>query len=534
MRIENMPYREGIDYAMGIDRLTGEVLGRGVDPGAITSPSGTGGGTAAYSFSLIQSYEELQKSIDIGVEASGRYGLFSAEGKFKFVDQVKFNTHSTFLLARVVVENAFRQCIDASLSTAASKLLTDNKTDLFRQRYGDSFVRGIKDGGEYFALISVTSSSLDEQRHIGVSLRAQYQGLIAGGEVDVEIDEDTKSMIGRSELTIFTFQRGGVDEGLGFTSDNAEVLQRLKGFPAIARKNPAPYFAQTAEYNVLDLPPGPNPVDVQNQREVVDDCMRTRLKLLTIKNDLEFILMHPDYFEEPPNSGKLSEWISSITEQTNLVTQAASRAIDSPSDAAFYPLMLPADLDLPTRKTHSSGSAIIYRDPHFTGTSQQLPMGARIDDAKGRLLIGNDQLSSLKVPAEAVVRAYEHAWFQGALIDFTEDTPEVPTEWNNRISSLIVFGMNDDPPDIDYIVAADVVWNGRTIFLKAGSYPDLSTTGLGTRMLTYLLIPRGFLVRIWDGPNLTGNSVEFSSDTVPLPPEWDNRAASMEVLDLRG
>lgn len=533
MKIETMPYREGIDYAVGVDRLTGEVLSRGVVPGPVTSPPGSGGGTAAYNFSLIQSYEDLQKSIDMEVEASGRYGLFSAEGKFKFVDQAKFNTQSTFLLTRVVVENAFKQCMEATLTDPARKLLADNKVDLFRQRFGDSYVRGIKDGGEYFALISITSSSLEEQHKIGVALRARYDGLVASGEVSGEFDEETKKMVQRSEINIFTFQRGGVDEGLGFTGNTAEVIERLRDFPKIAKENPVPYFAQTADYVILDLPEGSNPVDIQNQREVIEDCMKTRFKLLTIKNDLEFIQLHPDFFEEPPDSGKLSEWNAAITDQINLATKAASRAVNSPSDAKFLPLQLPVDLHLPIRKTHTTASVVIYRDANFQGTSQELALGARIDDAKGRILIGNDQLSSLKVPQGVTVRAYEHAWFQGAFIDFTEDTPEVPREWDNRISSLIVRDVTSDPPDIDYIVAADIAWVGRTILLKAGQYPDLASTMLGSSSLTYLLIPKGFVVRIWDGPEFTGASTEFSTDIVPLPPEWDNRAASMEVLDLR-
>ncbi|MEU4275338.1 hypothetical protein AB0F57_10375 [Streptomyces tanashiensis] len=533
MKIETMPYREGIDYAVGVDRLTGEVLSLGVVPGPVTSPPGSGGGTAAYNFSLIQSYESLQKAIDMEVEASGRYGLFSAEGKFKFVDQANFNTQSTFLLARVVVENAFKQCMEATLTDPARKLLANNKADVFRQRFGDSYVRGIKDGGEYFALISITSSFLEEQHKIGVALRARYDGLVASGEVSGDFDEETKKMIQRSEINVLTFQRGGIDEGLGFTGNTAEVINRLRDFPKIANANPVPYFAQTAEYTILDLPEGANPIDIQNQREVVEDCMKARFRLLTIKNDLEFIQLHPDFFEGSPDLGKLSEWNAAVTDQINLMTEAASRALNSPSDAEFIPLQLPVDLHLPTRKTHTSKSVIIYRDANWHGTSQELELGARIDDAEGRILIGNDQLSSLKVPQGVTVRAYEHAWFQGAFIDFTEDTPQVPAEWEDRISSLIVRDVTSDPPDIDYIVAADIAWAGRISLLKAGQYPDLDSVTLGSRSLTYLLIPKGFVVRIWEQPEFAGDVIEFVTDTVPLPPEWDNRAASMEVLDLR-
>ena len=58
----------------------------------------------------------------------------------------------------------------------------------------------------------------------------------------------------------------------------------------------------------------------------------------------------------------------------------------------------------------------IYEHANFQGRSQVLAKG-RYDDAREQLTIGNDSLSSLKVPQGLVVRLYEHFHFQGRFID---------------------------------------------------------------------------------------------------------------------
>ncbi len=92
------------------------------------------------------------------------------------------------------------------------------------------------------------------------------------------------------------------------------------------------------------------------------------------------------------------------------------------------------------------------------GRSQKLAPGW-YDDAKSQILIRNDQTSSIKVPERLAVRALEHAWFQGAFIDFTADIPAVLMDWNDRISSLVVYQAADAPPIISHLVALDYLWD---------------------------------------------------------------------------
>ena len=75
----------------------------------------------------------------------------------------------------------------------------------------------------------------------------------------------------------------------------------------------------------------------------------------------------------------------------------------------------------------------IFEHSGFTGLSQALPKG-RYNDALQEILIGNDKISSLLVPAGLVARLYEHSHFQGRFLDVKQDMPAIHPFWNDKIS----------------------------------------------------------------------------------------------------
>lgn len=351
----NIPWALGMNYGMGVNLLKGDVAGKAVDPGTIKGPTQAEGQTTRYTVALINSFEELYSSIGISVEASGHYGLFSASGKFNYAKESKFNSQSTFLLARCVVENAFTQVEDAQIRPEASKLLEQGKTDLFQQRYGNGFVRGMQTGGEFFAVISISSSSREEQESIAASLQAKYGGLFASVEVNASLDDKTKSKVSKSELRISTFQRGGSGDEQSLTADIEAVMVRLKAFPTQVKNNPVPYDVQVANYNTLALPDGPNPIDIQAQKDALVDYERIHLKLLTLRNDIEFLQLHPDFFIDPPDHTTLNRWQDLVTNEINQLTRQASKCVDNPKDGCpLLSLKLPDDFRHVKRKVLNS------------------------------------------------------------------------------------------------------------------------------------------------------------------------------------
>jgi len=77
----------------------------------------------------------------------------------------------------------------------------------------------------------------------------------------------------------------------------------------------------------------------------------------------------------------------------------------------------------------------IYMHRDFKGKYQSLGIGSY---NMAQLRIGNDQLSSMRVPRGYKVRVYEHANFKGRYRDFYGSSVFVGNQWNDKVSSIKV------------------------------------------------------------------------------------------------
>lgn len=330
----NIPWAPGMNYGMGVNLLTGDIAGKAIKPiennKEISEPTNAGGQTVSYDLVQINSMEELYSSIGMSVEASGRYGLFNASAKAKYANESKFNSQSTFLMARCVVMNAFTQIEDPQIKDEAVSLFQNEKK--FRDRYGDSYVRGMQTGGEFFVLISITSSTKEEQQSIAASLKAAYGTKPANIQGGLELSADTKSKISRSEIRISTYQRGGRGEGQALVETVEAAIERLKVFPSHVEANPVPYEVQVAHYYTLPCPEETqNLVDLENQKFALEEYARNQLRYISLRNDVEFMQLHPQYYKSPIEIETLNKWNDFFT---NKITQLRKQASKCASDAA--------------------------------------------------------------------------------------------------------------------------------------------------------------------------------------------------------
>lgn len=529
-----IPFVDGMELGLGIDDLTGDVGSlAAVTYNDATAAVGDEGMEARYDTSLVQTAEQMYQSVGVDVAAEGRYGLFSASGKFSFMEQSRFSSTATFLVARADIQRSFTRIKDPVPVDDAKQLVRDGKQETFRKRYGDFFIRGIKSGGEFIAVISITSSTTEDERKLAASLKASFDGLVASGSVSVKMQEEQQELRSRSDVRVTIYQRGGSGDQISYAGTVDEVLSRLKSFARSVQESPKAYSVQAASYETLVFPDAPNWFDISRAQQVLEDCLRKRLQLLTARNDIEAVLLHPEHFQDPPDRATLSQWSTEVTATLNALDAHTSTVINSISAAEYFAMTLPDGFAIPRRIQHSSLTVEVFTHSNYVaewqgipGFSQKLAIG-RYDNAENQILIGNDQISSVKVPEGLGVRLYEHAWFQGKTLDLTQDTPVLPAEWNDQTSAIIVYPLSEGPPQIDYIVALDYPWV-RPLHLKVGDYPDLAQTALGAGTLGALLVPRRLSVMLFDLPNFQGESVEILSDTTDLG-AWNNRAASLRV-----
>lgn len=83
-----VPYREGFEYGMGVQRARANPLGKGVE-GEITKVHDAGGGAGTFTLSQVKTTEEVETHLGISAEASGGVGLFSFDARFNFCKDCK-------------------------------------------------------------------------------------------------------------------------------------------------------------------------------------------------------------------------------------------------------------------------------------------------------------------------------------------------------------------------------------------------------------------------------------------------------------
>jgi Beta/Gamma crystallin len=170
----------------------------------------------------------------------------------------------------------------------------------------------------------------------------------------------------------------------------------------------------------------------------------------------------------------------------------------------------------------------IYEHAHFQGRSQVLPPG-RYDDPFSQLTIGNDSLSSLKVPPGLVARLYEHSHFQGHFIDIKEDTPVISPFWNDRTSSIIVYGEAEQPPVIKEVrIFEHAYYGGSSQTLQKGKY-DIAQLLIGNDTFSAAQVPYGMVLRLYEHANFQGAFIDIREDTPVVSIDWNDRPSSIVV-----
>lgn len=527
------------EIGMGFNSSSGLAVGRALEGFTVRDNPNASGGEVTSSINIVTTHENLQQSIGMGFDAEGRYGFISASVKARFSEQTNFNSASTFLVASVLVKNALRRGNDFKVTADAKELLQSKRLVEFERAFGDSFVRGLQTGGEFLAVIRITSVSSKTQNSLAIAFQAEANGLLASGSFKGAFEQANASENTRSEFTATMYQRAGQGPSIAPTVTMEEVLARFRAFPEIAAASASAYETEVATYDTIPLPL-PTPEEQEAFVQALADARQHKLRYIQLRNDYEFALRNPQFFEGLPPPMALSTAVSVYSRLLNAATEHAIKVARGEIDAAnmfFDPQKAnPPDGEPQAIVLTRTGEKVeIFTHAHFAmedagvpGRSQKLAIG-RYDDSKSEILLGNDQISSLLIPPGLAVRAYDHAWFQGAFIDFTADVPAVPMEWNDRISSLIVYDANDPPPLIDYAVGLDFAWSPPFKVFPIGDYPDLSATEMGSNRLSTLLIPRGIRVQLFDQANFAGNSGDFFADTLELPPDWNNRAVSLRV-----
>ncbi|MFH1465700.1 MAG: beta/gamma crystallin-related protein [Pseudomonadota bacterium] len=158
----------------------------------------------------------------------------------------------------------------------------------------------------------------------------------------------------------------------------------------------------------------------------------------------------------------------------------------------------------------------VYQHNNYEGRSQSLPIG-RYD--MGQLTIGNDVMSSLRVPEGMVAVLYEHANFKGRVKIVTGDTPALP-DFNDVVSSIVV--------QLAATIYEHAHFQGRRQVLPMGRY-DINQLTIGNDRLSSLKVPAGLIVTLYEHANFRGKTRTFLHDSEWIGDAFNDRTSSILV-----
>jgi hypothetical protein len=327
-----IPFVDGMKVGLGYNQLNGDTSPtRAVQGTDITPLKQAGGQRLTSTITTITDVEELHKSLGVTVDAGGSYMGFSASAKVDYVQSCDFSSFSTYIVVKVIVENAILTIDDPVFSPDASELLVNNNPERFRDRFGDSFIAGVKTGGEFFAIYQITGSSEQEKEKVAVDVRAAYNAPLGVGpnfDLSVAVKNAKSSSKSHLEVSCFVYRNGTIQDA---DLDVVDVITTAKSFPVeVAKEGQAvPYTVQIQEYKGLK---NPNDqfvyVDIQNQREVLLDLAKKRFEFLALRDNIKYILKHSDDFTNsdgsPVDRDELKKMFDEVIGNINTLQKEAS------------------------------------------------------------------------------------------------------------------------------------------------------------------------------------------------------------------
>lgn len=349
-----VPYRQGYNIGVGADLSTGSPMGKAVN-GTATKVAGAGAATVQFRVQRIQSTEELEEALGIDAEASYGCASFGAgvSARFSFAKKTRVQSSSLFMLVTAQVELAFESIDDPVLSDDADGQL--DRPDIFVQRYGNVFVRGVQRGGIFVGTLRIETTSSQQSTDIAGELAGSY------GLFSADIQTKFSSIQTKYKCSIFVdmYHEGGpVDLQITDPSDPKQLLDNANAFLSSFRAQPEeqvakPYFVTLAPLSIArsrNLPL--NTADVEHAQDVLIACTKARSRILDKINLIEFILASPDKYNFPPNcnTAALAKMQGDFEADQDIVAQCASEAINSPHGA-----LLPADFAAAKGKQYPKG-----------------------------------------------------------------------------------------------------------------------------------------------------------------------------------
>ncbi|KAF5567875.1 hypothetical protein FNAPI_449 [Fusarium napiforme] len=202
----------------------------------------------SYSSRFVNKISEVTDDMNISGSLSIKYGAIGGSGKGSFVDSDKFKESDLNFFISVKVIN---QSINIKDALVFQGLPSVDETN-FRSVFGDSFISGFLEGGEFNAVVSMKVVNKDKR----MAVKAEAEVAMSVGAVDIKatanVDISKSNFSSQTETTIQVGWSGG---GHIKPMDKPWTIQTLmetaSKFPDLVANTPQRTYAILTKYEAL-------------------------------------------------------------------------------------------------------------------------------------------------------------------------------------------------------------------------------------------------------------------------------------------
>jgi hypothetical protein len=338
MALQNItvPHIPGYDFGVGVDRLSGSAMNQVVQP-APSPPTQASGITHSFDVSQITSTADLQRKLDIDINASAGCALFgpSASDRFKFMQQSTVHSATLFMAITATVRAADLS-IDHCVLTGPAGKFTGGQAN-FEAEYGNMFCRTCSRGGLFVGLMKIEVFDSQAMSDVANSLHGAY------GFFSADAKTNFTSAVQRHSAAVSCsiYSEGGPNIEMHGTTDPLELLGNANKWMAAMQDpdhNAVPYKWTLSPVTIAEGPPQPNPIDIQNAQDILSQCARERTHLLDQLNTLEWYRDHADKYDWTSTQvtpDAVTKAAAATQTDLDVVARCASKAIDDPKSAQW-------------------------------------------------------------------------------------------------------------------------------------------------------------------------------------------------------
>lgn len=300
---------DGHIIGQGFNSQAMERVGTALAPRSQGDDPVADGQQAVFRFRMITSQSSLERELNFSADLDARYGLMSGGAKFAFAKNQAVNRSSTYILASCIVTNALRFGKDFSPTPNAAPLIQAGDREQFRRAFGDRFTEALRTGGEFHALIRMTSSKSATQQKIAASLHAELNGFAAGGSFSAALSTAQSDTSASTEIEIEINQTAGQGQQLQIPgSDAASVRAHMNNFARFVKEHPSAYEAELVTYDTVALP-FPPVIENEQKRDVLIDCLARKQRYWSAISEIRFAMSEvgaPMFVDLPPRAELLA------------------------------------------------------------------------------------------------------------------------------------------------------------------------------------------------------------------------------------